>query len=119
MSLKRKHKRIKFYRIETIKENGEPVVKRINFEPSPIKAYIRQLSADERINAKALQDDSSIEVTINKRKIEPDMYIDFGGQAYQIGPVDYYDFHSQEVKFRAKPVMPASFDTEETRNFNE
>jgi SPP1 family predicted phage head-tail adaptor len=92
--------------------------KRINFTPSKIKAYVRQLSASEIVNAKAMQDDSTLEIVINKRRISQDMYIDFKGGSYQVGAIDNFDFIQPEIKFRAKPVIPVTWDLEETRHFN-
>ena len=82
-----------------------------------LKACIRQLSADERNAARALQDDSSLEVVINKRKIEPDMFMEFNGATYQIGAPDYFQFEGTEVKFRAKEVVPVIYDETEYKRW--
>lgn len=82
-----------------------------------IKAYVRQLSANERNTAKAIQDDSSIEVVINKRKLVQDMYMEFKGTTYQIGAIDAFEFESTEIKFRAKEVVPVEYDTIEYRRY--
>lgn len=82
-----------------------------------IKAYARQLSAEERNASMALQDDSSIEVAINKRQVTQDMYMEFKGNTYQIGAPDNFQFEGTEVKFRAKEVVPVEFDIVEYRGY--
>lgn len=82
-----------------------------------IRAYVRQLSANERNTAKAIQDDSSIEVAINKRKIVQDMCMEFNGDTYQIGAIDAFEFEGTEIKFRAKEVVPVEYDTIEYRRY--
>lgn len=82
-----------------------------------VRAYVRQLSANERNTAKAIQDDSSIEVAINKRKIVQDMYMEFNGKTYQIGAVDAFEFEGTEIKFRAKESVPVEYDTIEYRRY--
>lgn len=82
-----------------------------------IKAYVRQLSAEERNAAKALQDDSSIEVAINKRKVAQDLYMEFNGTTYQIGAPDNFQFEGTEIKFRAKEVVPVTYDLVEYRRY--
>lgn len=82
-----------------------------------LKAYVRQLSADERNAAKALQDDSSLEVVINKRNVELDMFMEFNGATYQIGAPDHFQFEGTEVKFRARQVSPANYDAIEYRTW--
>lgn len=82
-----------------------------------IRAYVRQLSAAERNAAKAIQDDSSIEVATNKRKIVQDMYMEFKGTTYQIGATDSFEFEGTEIKFRAKEVVPVEYDITEYRRY--
>jgi len=108
---KNKDKNIRiFYELET--ETGTV---RVYIHPSGtvIKAYVRQLSANERATADAVQDSSDIEFTINKRNIKTDMYVDFYDgfewYTYQIGPKDNYEFYDTEVKFRAHQVNSKTY----------
>jgi hypothetical protein len=82
-----------------------------------LRAYVRQLSANERNEARALQDDSELEVVINKRAVAQDLYMEFNGSTYQIGAVDSFEFEGSELKFRARPVIPAAHDSVEYRSF--
>lgn len=82
-----------------------------------LRAYVRQLSANERNEARALQDDSELEVAINKRAVVQDLYMEFNGSTYQIGAVDNFEFEGNELKFRARPVIPAAQDAVEYRSF--
>ena len=73
-----------------------------------IKAYVRQLSANEQASANAVQDSSDIEFTINKRDIKPDMFVEyfngFETKVYQVGSRDNFEFYNTEVKFRGYEV---------------
>lgn len=99
-----KDKRIKIYQ-ETGSGNG---VERHYIHPKDtfIKAYIRQLSSQERYINQAELDGSEMEVVINQRDVHPEMYIEFEGKHYQIGPLDRFEFYNTEVKFRAREVTP-------------
>lgn len=99
-----KDKEIKIYS-ET--KNSRGIIREyIHPEHSTIKAYIRQLSNQERYINAAEVDGSEIEVVINKRDVAPDMNIEFKDKHYQIGPLDNFLFYNTEVKFRAKEVTP-------------
>ena len=137
----RKNHTVRFYQAETRKvtTNGELEEKTVKvyrkyakagnpsvdagFDPLTesldVKAYIRQLSAEERNAAKALQDDSEIEVAVNKRNLIQDMYMEFPKEdkTYQIGAIDNFDFQGTEIKFRAKAVVPVTFDLVEYRRY--
>jgi len=83
-----------------------------------VKAYARQLSTEERFSAMAIQDDSAIEIVINKRSgITQDLYMEFKDKTYQIGAVDNFMFEDTEMKFRAKEVIPPLFDKTEYGGF--
>ena len=99
-----KDKNIKIY--SETQSNSGILRKYIHPAHSYIKAYIRQLSNQERYVNGAEVDGSEIEVVINKRDVEPDMYIEFKNKHYQIGPLDNFLFYNTEVKFRAKEVTP-------------
>jgi head-tail adaptor len=99
-----KDKQIKIYR-ET--DSGKGVERQyIHPKDSFIKAYIRQLSSQERYLNSAEVDGSEIEIVINQRDVHPDMYIVFKDKHYQIGPLDRFEFYNTEVKFRAREVTP-------------
>jgi len=88
------------------------------YEGIDIRAYVRQLSAEERFSAMAIQDDSSIEVVINKRPgITHDLYMEFQDKTYQVGAIDNFTFEDTELKFRVKEVIPPLFDSTEYRGF--
>lgn len=129
-----KRKLVSFYRLETRRNDEREFVVKVyykfsktgisvgkDFDPKneeiKVKAYVRQLSAEEGYAAKAVQDDSSLEVVINKRKICQDMYMEFKGQDYQIGALDNFTFDEPELKFRATAVIPSAFDFIEYRSF--
>lgn len=82
-----------------------------------IKAYARQLSSSEQINANALQNASDYEFTIMKREVEQDMLLEFdkgfGIKTYQIGLPDFLEFFKSEISFRASEI--ATKDYIETR----
>jgi SPP1 family predicted phage head-tail adaptor len=83
-----------------------------------LRAYVRQLSANERNEAKALQDDSVLEVVINKRNVVSDMYMEFKGKTYRVGVTDRFQFKDMEIKFRASEVVPVEYDVVEYRSWD-
>jgi hypothetical protein len=78
-----------------------------------IKAYARQLSANEQMSSDAVRNASEYEFTIWKREIKEDMYIEFdngfGTKVYQIGSPDLFEFFRSEIKFRATEVTPKTY----------
>jgi len=75
-----------------------------------LKAYARQLSANEQMAADASQDGGEYEFTIMKREIKRDMFVEFnngfGTQTLQIGAIDMLEFYNSEITFRASAVTP-------------
>lgn len=69
-----------------------------------IKAYVRQLSANEQMASDAVKNASVFEFVIMKRDVEIDMYIEFNGKTYQIIGVDFMEFYKAEIKLRANLV---------------
>lgn len=79
-------------------------------EGKVIKAYVRQLSANEQFSADASQDGGEYEFTVMKREIKRDMYLEFdngfGLQTLQIGAIDMLEFYNSEITFRARNIIP-------------
>lgn len=95
-----KTRNIKIYReLEegTIKEYIHPYF-------TSIKAFVRQLSANEMATANAFQDASDIEFTIHRRDIDVGMFVEFNSRTYQITAVDFREFLNADITFRATHV---------------
>lgn len=121
----RKPHKVKMFQLTSVREvnseTGEASEKQvktyIGFPPNysedtDLYAYVRQLSANERIAAKAVQEDNEIEVVINAKPVATDMYMEFEGKTYQIGAEDLFDFENlAEIKFRARSVNPPTYDS--------
>lgn len=78
-----------------------------------IKAYARQLSANELHSSDAIHDGSEYEFTIWKREVSADMYVEFdngfGTKVYQISSPDLLEFFESEISFRASEVTPKEY----------
>ena len=98
--------RIKIYYEEEI---GEDYIKQyIIPEGRTIKAYARQLSANEQNSADGVQDSSFYEFVINKRNVKVDMFIEFnrgyGEETFEISATDFMEFFKGEIILRASKV---------------
>jgi SPP1 family predicted phage head-tail adaptor len=87
-----------------IEENGKSIKQYIHPYFTSIKAYVRQLSANEMASANAIQDASDIEFTIHKRNIDIGMFVEFNDKIYQINAVDFREFLNADITFRAMQV---------------
>ena len=94
-----------FQEIET--EEGT-IKKYIHPEGTYLKAYVRQLSANEQNVADALHNSSEIEFVVNHRKLGLDMFVEFKRfgikKTYQISGVDEFQFFKSDISFRAYEV---------------
>lgn len=100
--------RIKIYYEEEIGDNY--IKQYIIPKDKYIKAYARQLSANEQASANAVQDSSFYEFVINKRDVKIDMFIEFdrgyGEQTFEISGTDFMEFFKGEITIRAVEVTP-------------
>lgn len=107
-----KDKKIRIFKEDTLFHEGHnfAVKQYIHSYGTYLKAYVRQLSANERSNNLGLQDGSDIEFIINHRKVEIDMFIEFNGKLYQIAGVDEYEFYVGDLKLRAYAISDKKYD---------
>lgn len=100
---------------QEIDTNHGTIKKYIHKENTYLKAYVRQLSANEQARADAVQDSSDIEFVINRRKIEIDMFVEFKrfgeNRVYQIAGIDEFEFLDGDIKFRAYEVNKRDYKT--------
>jgi len=106
-----KTRSIKIFK-EIITDNGT-IKEYIHPLNTTIKAFVRQLSANEMATADAIQDASDIEFTIHKRNIDVGMFVEFNNSTYQISGVDFREFYKADITFRANHVNTKDYD--ETR----
>ncbi|MFA5433661.1 MAG: phage head closure protein [Candidatus Paceibacterota bacterium] len=107
-----KDKQIKLFREITsiVTGNQDRLTKAYEHpEGTHLWAYVRQLSANERLQMNAEQDQSDIEFVINKRPLVAGMLIEFKDKTYQIGAPDSFEFYNTELKFRASEVSPRTY----------
>lgn len=111
MKLKIKDKQIRVF--QEIESEAGTIKRYIHPAGTYLKAYVRQLSANEQNTANAVQDASDIEFVINKRQIKPDMFVEFFDgfetKTYQVGSRDNFEFYNTEIKFRAYLVNQKSY----------
>lgn len=118
---KNKDKNIKiFIRVDEQLPNGETITKKIYLQKkdSYIKAYIRSLSAKERLSSNTTQPSNEVEITINyRRSLEKrqDAYVEYKDWTYAVTGIDNLDFRRTEMKLTGKSVEPPSFDSIEYR----
>lgn len=92
-------------------QTGETFVERHYIHPKDqfVYAYMRQLSARETNEAKAVQDAGEIEVVINYREVKLDMFINYQGRIFQIISIDGFELRKTEVKLRVVEVNPRDY----------
>lgn len=118
---KNKDKKIKiFIRVDEQLPNGETITKKVYLQKkdSYIKAYIRSLSAKERLSSNTTQPSNEVEITINyRRSLEKrqDAYVEYKDRTYAVTGIDNLDFRRTEMKLTGKSVEPPSFDSIEYR----
>lgn len=118
---KNKDKNIKiFIRVDEQLPNGETITKKVYLQKkdSYIKAYIRSLSAKERLSSNTTQPSNEVEITINyRRSLEKrqDAYAEYKDWTYAVTGIDNLDFRRTEMKLTGKSVEPPSFDSIEYR----
>lgn len=118
---KNKDKDIKiFIRVDEQLPNGETITKKVYLQKkdSYIKAYIRSLSAKERLSSNTTQPSNEVEITINyRRSLEKrqDAYVEYKDWTYTVTGIDNLDFRRTEMKLTGKSVEPPSFDSIEYR----
>lgn len=116
-----KDKKIKiFIRVDEQLPNGETITKKVYLQKkdSYIKAYIRSLSAKERLSSNTTQPSNEVEITINyRRSLEKrqDAYVEYEDWTYAVTGIDNLDFRRTEMKLTGKSVEPPSFDSIEYR----
>lgn len=103
-----KNRNIKIFK--EVRENGKSIKQYIHPYFTSIKAYVRQLSANEMATANAIQDASDIEFVINKRDINVGMFVEFQNKTYQINAVDFREFLNGDITFRAMQVNRKNYD---------
>lgn len=118
---KNKDKKIKiFIRVDEQLPNGETITKKVYLQKkdSYIKAYIRSLSAKERLSSNTTQPSNEVEITTNyRRSLEKrrDAYVEYKDWTYAVTGIDNLDFRRTEMKLTGKSVEPPSFDSIEYR----
>lgn len=118
---KNKDKNIKiFIRVDEQLPNGETITKKVYLQKkdSYIKAYIRSLSAKERLSSNTTQPSNEVEITINyRRSLEKrqDAYVEYEDWTYAVTGIDNLDFRRTEMKLTGKSVEPPCFDSIEYR----
>ena len=118
---KNKDKKIKiFIRVDEQLPNGETITKKVYLQKkdSYIKAYIRSLSAKERLSSNTTQPSNEVEITINyRRSLEKRQgaYVEYKDWTYAITGIDNLDFRRTEMKLTGKSVEPPCFDSIEYR----
>lgn len=116
-----KDKKIKiFIRVDEQLPNGETITKKVYLQKkdSYIKAYIRSLSAKERLSSNTTQPSNEVEITINYRRSlwkRQDAYVEYKDWTYAVTGIDNLDFRRTEMKLTGKSVEPPSFDSIEYR----
>ncbi len=116
-----KDKKIKiFIRVDEQLPNGETITKKVYLQKkdSYIKAYIRSLSAKERLSSNTTQPSNEVEITINyRRSLEKrqDAYVEYEDWTYAVTGIDNLDFRRTEMKLTGKSVEPPCFDSIEYR----
>lgn len=116
-----KDKKIKiFIRVDEQLPNGETITKKVYLQKkdSYIKAYIRSLSAKERLSSNTTQPSNEVEITINyRRSLEKrqDAYVEYKDLTYAVTGIDNLDFRRTEMKLTGKSVEPPCFDSIEYR----
>lgn len=116
-----KDKKIKiFIRVDEQLPNGETINKKVYLQKkdSYIKAYIRSLSAKERLSSNTTQPSNEVEITINyRRSLEKrqDTYVEYKDWTYAVTGIDNLDFRRTEMKLTGKSIEPPSFDSIEYR----
>ena len=80
-------------------------------ESGGVWAYVRQLSENERVSAKAVQTEQTIlfKVVANP-KLTNDLYIEFAGKTYNIVSIDPYEFNKTDLVIRANNISPPTYD---------
>ena len=118
-----KDKNIKIFQI--IKERtleGFTVIKKKYIHPinKYLKAYIRDLSSKEIQTNKQAQDESTMQIIINRREITKDMYVEYRRrgfkniQTYEINGIDYFTDSTNEIKLNVSLIkQELTFDEEE------
>lgn len=113
-----KDKFIKVYEIiQKTRPNDENtyIEKRyIHPKKSPLRAYVRQLSASERITKSTETEMNTYEVVINYRKgIKRGQFIEFKDMTLKINGVDGYEQYDAELKLTASSaITPEYYDQE-------
>lgn len=116
-----KDKKIKiFIRVDEQLPTGDTITKKVYLQKkdSYIKAYIRSLSAKERLSSNTTQPSNEVEITINyRRSLEKrqDAYAEYKDWTYAVTGIDNLDFRRTEMKLTGKSVEPPSFDSIEYR----
>lgn len=103
-----KDKKIRIFR--DYEQNSEAVKDYVHAKDTKLNAFIRQLSANEKVTNGATTEENLIEVIINARPIKSDMLIEWRDKTYQIMAVDRFDFSNTEIKIVAREVSTKAYD---------
>lgn len=123
-----KDKKVKiFYLVTTRDEEGFKITIKKYIHPlnKSLSAYVRDLSQREVQANKQVQDDSTIQVVINRRPINNSMFVEYKRRGmdvntYNISGIDYYDDTTNDIKFNGSLVnQKLTYDKVEGTDWNE
>jgi SPP1 family predicted phage head-tail adaptor len=83
-------------------------------ESGGLWAYVRHLSGDQQIKARAVQSGETMQFIIAySPKLTPDVFLEFGDKTYKIESLDPFEFNKTDLEIRASETAPPTFDEEE------
>lgn len=100
---------------EEITQKDKTIKRYIHARDTTLRAYVRQLSANEQASADAMQDASDTLFAINHRPgVNYDMYIEWlrpgkPTKTFKIDGVDPFEYLATEMTLRATSVNPREY----------